>query len=99
MAIGLSHIAMNGMRIVPGSLECPSESIGNHNRSMATSGAADTYADIGFTFAFIKRQQIFQNVCEPPERFADLRLRSQVLDYSPIVARESLQFRNKMRIR
>src|SRR5947207_4419552 len=90
---------MNRQRVETCAAKTARERVGNHHRAMTPARAADADSDIRLSFAFVKRQQVIEQIAETSQRLLNVRLRFQIFDHATVVAGKLAQFRHEEWIR
>src|SRR6185369_3247224 len=93
--VTLTNIAVRRMSIKPGTTEGSGQFISHHNRTMPPTSATDSNRHIRLSFPFVERQQVSEQVGKTLQRLTHLVRCAQILHYAAVMARQSLEFRNK----
>src|SRR5947209_17288973 len=90
---------MNCLRFKACSPEPSRERVCYHHGAMTPARAAYPYSHIRLSLAFVKRQEIIQQIAETAQGLFDLRLRVQILHDPPVMTGQLSQLRHEIRIR
>src|ERR1044072_6315152 len=94
--VTLANVAVGRMSIKAGTTEGPRQFISHHNRTMPPTSATDSNRHVRLSFSFVERQQVSEQVGKTLQRLTHLVCCAQILHYAAVMARQSLEFRNKV---